>query len=148
MKSEAEFCTIIKNSLTIGFKIPDPTGNFSFTIERLFDGIGAFQGKPVYFEAKFLPELKAFNLQIIMDHQIAGLYSFKKALPNSLCWIILGIKVGHGDNRVFIFDDIDMIIKRRNNKENFLKKELEILPYFQIRKELIDLTNYQEGLIK
>lgn len=147
MKNEEESCTILKNSIKemggIAIKIPDPTNAFQKTIARPFDLFGAFNNVPWYCEVKFQKGVKSFNLQRIDEHQIEFLCEFKTKISNSQCWIVLAIKVGRGDNRFYIFSDPFMIKKRRDKKENFIKKEIDLLPYFSVKKGLIDLTNYQ-----
>jgi penicillin-binding protein-related factor A (putative recombinase) len=147
MNNEADACTIFKNSIIeakgLCWKIPDPANMFAQTSQRPFDHFGVFQGRPLYAEAKYLSALKSFDLQRIEDHQIENLCAIKEQVFNAHCWIVLAVKVGRGDNRFYIFDDPFLIETRRKNKENFLKKELEALPYFSVKKSLIDLTNYK-----
>ena len=64
MKNEAEVCTIIRNSLVSGFKVPDPSGAFQSTSQRCFDGIGTIEKEDglhfVCWEAKYLKSMSAF----------------------------------------------------------------------------------------
>ena len=100
MKNEAEVCTIICKSLDNCYKIPDPTSNFSQTIERPFDCFGSFREKPLYIEVKHQKGLLALDLQDVKDHQIDALLRFKKTIPNAECWVVWGVTTGkHGDNR-------------------------------------------------
>jgi len=142
--TEAEYCTIIKNSLEhiteVGYKIPDPTNSFNTTIKRPFDMIGSFKGKALYIEVKAMNGLHSFNLKKIQDHQIQNLLLYHTHVTDSLCWIALGCYISRGDNRLYIFNNIDIIAERRNNKKNILKKELEKLPYYEIHNKRIDLT--------
>ena len=144
MKNEEELNTCLKSSLTVGIKIPDPSSQFNMTVRRPFDLFGVFRGLPIYIEAKFQKTISSFNLSRIADHQLENLLAFKKAMPCSLCWIVLGINVDKGDNRIYIFNDIFEIEERRKNKNNISKKELEVLPYLLIKKGLVDFTNYEE----
>ena len=143
MNNEAECCTIIKNSfITLGqvmWKIPDPSGQYTQTIQRPFDLFGTWRGKPIYMEVKYINKLKSFDLQRIEEHQITSLLALKNVLPESICCIALGVKVGRGDNRIYFFTDIYDIERRRTNKQNYKKKELESLPYYPIHKDLIQL---------
>jgi len=144
MNSESQACTIFVNSLKLkgeqGYKIPDPTGDFANTIKRPFDIIGSWQNKALYVECKYLSSLKSFDLKRIEDHQIEYLLNFKNNINNAESWIVLAIKVGRGDNRFYIFKNIEEIQKRRLEKKNFLKKELETLPYLKVKKDLIDIN--------
>jgi penicillin-binding protein-related factor A (putative recombinase) len=142
MTNEAALCTVIKMSLDFGYKIPDPTNRFNATISRPFDLFGVLNSKPIYIEAKYATGLRVFDLQCIEDHQIENLISIKKLMPNSYCWIIYGVHASHADNRIYIFDDLDNLVKRRKNRENFLKKDLEILPFLSIKKGIVDLSEY------
>ena len=60
-------------------------------------------------------------------------------MPEADCRIALGVKVGRGDNRIYFFTDIYDIERRRTDKQNYKKKELESLPYYPIHKDLIQL---------
>jgi len=136
--SEADFCTVIVKSLDLGFKIPDPTSDFEKTVKRVFDGFGVLQGVPIYWEAKLTKGLKSLNLQEIREHQIDALIEYKKALPNCHAWIIWCVTVKAGEHRVYIFEDPFEIKRRRDNKENILKKELVTLPYKLVKKGKVD----------
>lgn len=144
MKNEAETCTIFKNSLIAagykGYKIPDPSGDYGKTIKRPFDIMGSWANNLLLVEAKFESSLKSFDLQRIEDHQIEELLDWQKKIPGTQSWIVLGVKAARADNRIYIFKDMKEIERRRNTKENYLKKELEKLPYYEVHKDLIDLT--------
>ena len=146
MTNESETCTILKNSLLLMnelcFKIPDPSNSFSSTIQRPFDMIASYKGNPVYIEVKYMKGLHSFNLQEIRDHQIENLINYKNKINNAECWIVLGINVKRGDNRIYIFKDIFEIEKRRLNKDNYKVKELHQLPYYPIKKNLCQLSFY------
>ena len=139
---ESKICTIIKNSYIqhggFAYKLSDPTSMYNQTIERPFDLIAVYDSKPIYIEAKYMSKMQSFNLNHIQDHQILNLLTIKGLMPDSECIIALGIKVGRGDVRIYYFTDILEINERRLNKQNYLKKELELLPYFKVNKDLID----------
>ena len=143
MKDEAETCTIIKNSIIVqggwASKIPDPSTLFSQTSQRPFDIFGIWEHIPLYMEVKYINKLKSFDLSRIEDHQIQNLLEIKRLLPSAYCCIALGVKVARGDSRVYFFFDIEEVAKRRENKQNYLKKELETMVYFSVHKNLIDL---------
>lgn len=137
MKDEQALNTVIKNSLQWAEKIPDASGNFAVT-PRAFDGFGiSHNGLPVYWEAKYLKTMESFNLQKIEDHQITNLLTIKRLCPIAQCWIVLGVSVSRGDNRVYIFGDVEDINNRRIDRRNYLKKELETLPYHKVVKGVI-----------
>lgn len=146
MTSEADLNNIIRKSIIHAggwaYKIPDPIGLSALTASmRAFDGFGVLQGIPLYWEAKFANAFYSFNLSLIQDHQIHNLLQIKKLLPMAYCFICYGVRVKRGDNRVFIFNDIEILADRRIKKQNYLKKELETLPYFKVQKgALIDFT--------
>jgi len=145
MTNESQLNTLIKNSIVAAggwaFKIPDPSGLSALqSIQNPFDGFGIMRGYPIYWESKYIRTLKSFNLQMIQDHQISNLCRIKELLTNiGEYWIVLGVKVNRGDNRVYIFRDVDEIRERREKRENFLKKELEKLEYYPVKKGLINL---------
>lgn len=133
MKNEAEYCTSIIHSLNkvgLGFKIPDPSGNF-VTTKRCFDIIGRIGDKPVYIEAKFNNKLSAFNLKRIEKHQYEYLNEFAQ-IKDSLCYICFGMNYGRGDTRSFIFEwDLMRCLYERDF--SFHQKHLEKLPYNKIK---------------
>lgn len=144
--NESEFCTIIKNSFPKDFiyKIPDPTGQFSMTIKRTFDGIGMIEVDreihPLYWEAKYLPKAGAFNFNRIEVHQDYYLRFYKK-IPNAISYIIVGINFGRADKRVFIFDWDEDFGKLYKEGFSIHKKVLEKLPYNKISKGKFAVEN-------
>lgn len=138
MKNEAELNRIVKDSLSFGFKIPDPTGTFAATIKRICDGVGVHKdGNIVFWESKFSRTFSSFDLSRIEQHQIDSLIKIKELSPKTHCWFIYGVKVKRGDNRVFIFDDPHEILLRRVEKRNYKKKELEQLSFFKVMNGII-----------
>lgn len=146
MKDEAELNLIVKQAIIAdgkgwASKIPDPSSDYAKTVQRPFDGLAILpNGTPVYWEGKFLNKMESFNLQDIKDHQIENLCCIKELNPNLECWIVLGVKVGRGDNRVFIFSDPFKIRDRRLAKNNYYAKELLTLPYEKVFKGAITLS--------
>lgn len=134
--NEAELCTIIVKSGTLLYKIPDPTGLYNRTIKRPCDIIGGleFNGKyyPAFIEAKYMNTLRAFNLNRIEPHQADFLTNWNK-IEGARCFIILGVSVKRGDNRVYIFDwkSLCPIYK----SFSIHKKYLSLLPYNPIQKK-------------
>ena len=153
MKKESEFCLVIVKSLDIGYKIPDPTGQFAKTIKRCFDIMGAhhFDGfkehlHPVYIEAKFNKTLSAFNLNRIEDHQAYYLSRFND-VSGAKCFVILGVYAGRGDLRAYVFNWEDLQPYYENGKSIY-KKALEKLPYNKVHKGVFvfDKIIYKEDL--
>ena len=139
MKKESEFCSVIVKSLDIGYKIPDPTGQYAKTIKRCFDIMGAhdisgfkYVLNSVYIEAKFNKTLSSFNLNRIEEHQAYYLSKFCD-VKDSKCFVILGVYVGRGDLRAYIFDweDLEPYYKA---KKSILAKMLKVLPYNEVHK--------------
>lgn len=142
MKNEAEFCTCIVKSLNevgIGYKIPDPTTDFGSTSKRCFDIIGRIDNKPVYCEAKFNKSMSAFNTNRIEPHQSFYLDEFQK-VQDSLCLIALGVRVGRGDIRAYLFNwnDLSDLYKKGFSIH---AKYLEKLSYNEIHKGLFTFNN-------
>lgn len=137
MKNEAEYCTCIVKSMNasgLGYKIPDPSGDFAFTVKRCFDIIGRLdingESYPVYCEAKFSKDAGAFSLKRIEDHQAEYLSEFAK-IANAKCYIAFGCSYKRGDVRSFIFDwkDLKPLFERGFSIH---KKYLDKLPYNKI----------------
>ena len=146
MKNEAELCTVIKNSLINGFKIPDPSSSFKQTSKRVFDGIGTLivsnELRFVCWEAKFFKKPMAFNSNIIEPQQSYFLSEYSKA-KNVISYIILGINYGRADKRVFIFNwDSSMNTLYKKGFSIYLKN-LNKLKYNKINKN----TFYFENII-
>lgn len=146
MKNEAEYCTCIVHSLNeigLGWKIPDPSGDFAFTIKRAFDLMGRIDkdghSYPVYIEAKYSKDAGAFSLKRIEEHQGWYLSQFSK-IDNSLCYIAFGCSYGRGDVRSFIFDwkSIKPLFEAGFSIH---KKYLDKLPYNKIKKDKFAFDN-------
>lgn len=133
---EKDFNTIFRRSLDWGYKISDAGGQLSG--QKPFDGFGMLDGTPIYFESKFLPKPMSFNLNRIEDHQIDNLLKISKLNNDIHCVIVLCVDWGRSDKRVFIFSNMEEIFKRRVEGKNFLKKELETLPYYHIKKGVVE----------
>ena len=145
MVNEQELCTVIRNSVngtanSIAWKIPDPTSSFGSATKRPFDLFGTLNGVPFYAEAKYMKTALSFDLQDIEDHQIESLLEVQKSNPSCKCYIILGMKWDRGDTRVYFFPDMKDIALRRKEHRNYLKKDLALLPYISVRKDLLDLS--------
>lgn len=151
MKSESEYCTIIKNSLIDGFKIPDPTGSFSATIKRAFDGIGMVKENSIQesennskificWEAKLLKKLQAFSLNRVEPHQNYYLSAYSKA-QGVRSFLFVGIDCSRSDKRSYIFD-WKLIEKYDlyNIGFSFHKEFLDKLPYSEIKKGTFDIS--------
>lgn len=140
MKSEAEVCTIIKNSFIAQghylYKIPDPSSTFSATIKRDFDLVGRYEQRPIYMEVKYLNELRSFNLKSLEEHQIKALMEYTK-IPSALCLVGLGVNVSRC-YKIIYFWNINDILIRIKEERNFLKKELESIPHYTITNKLIN----------
>lgn len=144
MINESEACTILKNSFiqkgAFSSKIPDASNEFAKTVARPFDMFCVSEYGFYFIEVKYMSSLKSFDLQRIETHQIENLCQIKALNGFANCWIVLAVKAGRGDNRFYFFKDIREIKKRRDEKRNYLKKELENLPYYKVHKNLIDIN--------
>lgn len=136
---ETDLNRIIAQSLDWSYKIPDPPQIVATTAsQRPFDGFGTWRALPVYWEGKFSKSLKSFDLSRIADHQAEALSAIYTTIATAHIWIVYGVYVGRADFRIWIFD-WNFIRDRRLNKQNILKKELEQLPYFTVKKQVIQL---------
>lgn len=143
MKSEADFCTVVKNSLINGFKIPDATGNFASSIQRCFDGIGMLNIDDKYFftcwEAKFMKSMGAFSLKAVEPHQDAYLRAYAEC-ENIQTLVILGIDIDRTDKRAYVFD-WNQLSELYQVGFSFHKKYLMEMPYNQIKKGKFEFNN-------
>jgi len=89
---------------------------------------------------KHLSKLESFNLKKIENHQFEALFEYRK-IKNAICLIGLSINVSRTDKRIY-FWDVNYIYNRFLSKKNILKKELNNIPFYTVKKELI-----QEKLI-
>lgn len=151
MKTEAEYCSVIMHALNeagIGYKIPDPSNQFSATIKRCFDIIGRIGDCPVYLEAKFNKKMSACSMKRVEEHQASYLDEFAK-IPNAMCFLAWGIQVARGDCRSYIFDwrAVSELYKKGYS---FHIKDLEKLPYNEIHKSTFQFVNIitKEDIIK
>ena len=128
-----------------GFKIPqpDPSGKFSSTSQRCFDGIGVLNIDDKYFftcwEAKFLKSLCAFSLKMVEPHQDAYLRAYAEC-ENIKTLVILGVDIDRNDKRAYIFD-WKQLSPLYQIGFSFHKKFLDILPYNQIKKGKFEFNN-------
>lgn len=143
MKQESEYCSIIRNSLIDGFKIPDPSSAYKATIKRAFDGIGLLTENEVFsnesqdlificWEAKLLKKLEAFSLKRVEPHQAYYLSSYQRA-KNIKSFLLLGVDCSRSDKRSYIFDwDTINKFSLYERGFSFHTKFLEKLPYSEI----------------
>lgn len=125
---EAELNTIISKSLNRyekgwGFKIPDPS--YGEGTQRCFDGFGAFNRKPLYFETKLIKGVYSFNLNRIEEHQWKHLCNLKAYLPNALCLVPVGFYIPRKTTYILWFNIETLVDLTFKEKGSILKKELE-----------------------
>lgn len=153
MKNEAQFCTVVKNSMIAGFKIPDASGEFTSTSIRCYDGLGLLDiNTELIFcpwEAKYLKSLGAFAFSRVEPHQDFYLSEHGKA-KSIFPLLIVGIDCGRADKRVFIFDYLDCGHDLYQNRCSIHKKYLEKLPYNKITKGVFKFDNiiHKEDIVK
>lgn len=136
--------SVISRSLAWAFKIPDTRGTSGILP---FDGFGmTTDGRPVYWEAKNLKKVQAFNFNNLSDHQIDNLCSLKRLNPEAKTLLLIGVDFGFADKRVFIFDDPFYIQKRKQNAESITQKEFKTLRnYVKIKKQRIEESTLLEA---
>lgn len=142
MKTEAEYCSVIMHALNeagVGYKIPDPTGQFAATIKRCFDMIGRIGDNPVYLEAKFNKKMMACSMKRVEEHQAFYLDEFSK-VKGAKCYLAWGIQVARGDCRSYIFD-WSAVSELYKKQFSFHIKHLEKLPYNEIHKSTFQFVN-------
>lgn len=149
---EKEFNRIVRSTIIRekgwAFKIADPP-KAMMEANRLpeqnpFDGFGILSnGRPIYWESKYMKGFHSFNLDSIRDHQISNLLKIKMLNKDLLCIVILCCNISPKDKRVFLFSDIENLNYRRDNKLNYKIKELNTRPYLIIRTSIIvDFTKF------
>lgn len=150
MRNEAELCTIIKNSLISGVKIPDPSGNYTQTSIRPFDGIGLLDTEAgptfVCWEAKWLKEPKAFNFNKIEPHQAFYLSEYSKA-ANVTSLLIIGVDFSLRDKRAFVIKWSPLMKHLYDQGFSVHKDILFKLPFNVIEKGKFTFTKYIDDLV-
>lgn len=146
MKNEAQLCTIIAKSFTLGYKIPDESG-FQYGAHasiRCFDGIATQLYEDglhfVCWEAKYMKNPGAFSFKRIETHQNYYLTEFRKA-KEIKAMVIVGVDYGRSDKRVFVFDWDDNFSNLYKIGFSIHLKELNKLPYNKISKGLFSFDN-------
>lgn len=104
------------------------------------DGFAFYKGDFVAWESKWLSKPSSLNLQRLQDHQLDFLKKTKDCLNSSKALFLVGIKWTSRETRVYAFLNIDEIERRRNNKENFSKKDFEQMTnYVLVKKGIINI---------
>jgi len=126
----------IANSFDWSHKLPDPPPGFSLSSnQRPFDGFALSpEVGVVFWEAKIMKKLEAFNFSRIAPHQIDNLSRAKNILKNSghsgKFVVILGLWNKGKGIKTWLFD-IDLIVRlQAEGKKSFTKKDLEALEEF------------------
>jgi len=120
--TEKDLNSIISRSLTWAFKIPDQRGA---TGQLPFDGFGLYTSIPIYWEAKNLKAVKAFNFEDLQSHQIGNLLRIQELCSAALPLFLVGVAFTRMDKRLFIFKDMSYINKRKDERKSITKKEFE-----------------------
>ena len=101
---ESDINKYFKNFLDWGYKIPDPPQiAVKISSKRPFDGFGVYNKRAIYWEGKYLSELKSFNLKHIQPHQQQALEEVA-LIENALILIVLGVYVKRGETRIYLFN--------------------------------------------
>lgn len=77
--------------------------------------------------------MSAFNFQKIEIHQNAYLNTYNKCI-GVISYVILGVNVGRGDQRMYVFEWNDFMGQLYENKFSIHKDKLEKLPYNEVHK--------------
>lgn len=89
----------------------------------------------VCWEAKWLKSMSAFPFSKIEPHQNVWLNKYNKCI-GVLSYVILGVNVGRGDNRMYVFEWNDFMGQLYEHNFSIHKKELMKLPYNEVHKNL------------
>lgn len=144
---EAELNTIIRNTLLdeyrFGHKISDVGGGAQQ--RRPFDGLGLYEHRPVFWEAKIAQGVKAFNLKLVFEgersHQMAtfeNIYQGCDASSRPHLWVPYGCYIPRAA-RVYIFDYAFLRDLYNDSTTSIHKKQLEEWQHTDIKKKR--LTN-------
>lgn len=137
-------------------KIADGMGGIS--IQNPFDGFAVIPEGHIYWEAKLLKPLKAFNFNVIEDHQYDKLNLIHDTRPDSSITIYpIGAFYPRKYYYLFIFDSELIRYIRSEGKKSVLKKEftklLEENLYLDIKRDketkkyVIDFKDFEEKII-
>lgn len=151
MKNEAEVCSIITRSYKDFVKIPDPSGNYTHTSIRCFDGIGMLPEKLILknksdencficWEAKHLKGMQAFNFTRVEPHQDYYLSKYASC-QNVYSFLLIGISVKRADNRIYVIDYKDCGHELYQAKFSIHRKFLEKLAYNKISRGTFKFEN-------
>jgi len=131
---ENDLNAVISKSLSWSFKIPDDGTSLAIGVKRPFDGFGAHHGFPVYWEAKYLNSVRAFNFSALKEHQIENLIALKQEIPYAKCLFIVGVQWSARELRAYIFEDLGYIKIRKQAKKSILAEEFKTLTNFIVKK--------------
>lgn len=84
--------------------------------------------------------MSAFNFQKIEPHQNYYLNTYNKC-NGIISYVILGINVARGDQRMYVFEWNDFMGELYKNKFSIHKDKLEQLPYNEVHKNLFTFDN-------
>jgi penicillin-binding protein-related factor A (putative recombinase) len=144
-RKESFFNTVFKNSIIeieknpcSAYKISDIGGEA--TIQKPFDGFGVFQNKSMYWEAKRVNGVSAFNIKNLFEgergHQMLYMDMFSK-IPDTYTWVVLFCYIPRKSIMyVFEYDTIKRLYEE--GVTSIKKKNLLCLPFSEIKKEKFD----------
>ena len=153
---EAELNTIIRNTLKdgwgFGYKISDKGGGAQQ--RRPFDGMGLYQDRVIFWEAKQSRGVTAFNLKTLFEgergHQMETFETlYQKRILTSEdtggLWVIYGCSIPRA-HRVYVFEyEVLRKLYRKSGITSIHKKTLETLPHATItKKRLVDIQVIRE----
>ncbi len=135
--NEAQFNTIVRNSLSWAHKISDAGTHGKLP----FDGFGMYGSKALYWESKLLPKRMAFNFSRLEEHQLEALREIKALGGDAVVTILLiCVNYGRGDKRVFVYDDVEELARRKENKLSIKAEEFDNTPFVKIHKAKVDFA--------
>jgi penicillin-binding protein-related factor A (putative recombinase) len=132
---ESDLNKVIGDSLDWYYKIPDDGSSIGIGGKRPFDGFGASKGFPVYWEGKYLHKVEAFNFADLKQHQIDNLIALKKEIPYAKCLFIIGIQWAPRELRAYVFENLQEIAKRKEEKQSIYAEEFRELDNYVVKKD-------------
>jgi len=133
---ESDLNKVIGDSLDWYYKISDLDASLgAAAAKKPFDGFGASKGFPVYWEGKYLHKVEAFNFADLKQHQIDNLIALKKEIPYAKCLFIIGIQWAPRELRAYVFENLQEIEKRKEEKRSIYAEEFRKLDNYVIKKD-------------
>ena len=110
--------------------------------KKTYDLMGTHWNRPVLITHRMLTFAQSFNLsKEFDDREIENMLRFSREAKDALVIVILGVLYNRIDKRIFAFTDIETLANRRDVKQNYIKKELDVMPFCRVRNKEYSITD-------